>query len=97
MFLRAALILSEASGITLPAQAILPQPDGRSLVYRLVEDDRVAAQLVEVGQVLDSADAETSQVEILQGLQMGDQIVVAGAGYLKDGDRVNVTNLSPQN
>ncbi|MDJ0704041.1 MAG: efflux RND transporter periplasmic adaptor subunit [Leptolyngbyaceae cyanobacterium MO_188.B28] len=97
MFLRANLILSEAPGIAAPAQAILPQPDGGSLVYRLVEGELVVAQSVEVGQMLNGTDAETSQVEILQGLRAGDQIVVAGAGYLKDGDRVNVTNLPPDN
>ena len=95
MFLRASVILPEAPGLMVPAQAIAPQPNGSSLVYRLVEGDRVAAQSVETGEVLDGADAETSRVEILQGLQVGDRIVVAGAGYLKDGDRVNVVNLAP--
>jgi hypothetical protein len=29
-------------------------------------------------------------MEIKNGLKLGDRVVVAGAGYLKDGDRVQV-------
>jgi RND family efflux transporter MFP subunit len=102
MFLRATLILSQASSITVPAQAVLPQADGTSVVYRLGNGDGVSAQMVEVGQVLDSTAPGQSQLEIVTGLQLGDRIVVAGAGYLKDGDQVEVieelgTNLPMAN
>lgn len=98
MFLRATVILSETVGKTVPAQAVVPQADGSSLVYRLIEgegNDRVTLQPVQIGQVLDGTDADSSRLEIVQGLDVGDRIIVAGAGYLKDGDRVNVSTVLP--
>jgi multidrug efflux pump subunit AcrA (membrane-fusion protein) len=40
---------------------------------------------ITVGEVIGSAN-----VEIINGLKIGDRVVVAGAGYLKDGDKVQV-------
>ncbi len=92
MFLRAALTLSSAQGLTVPAQAVLPQVDGSAIVYRLEADDRVVAQAVEVGERMGNGNLETAQVEIKQGLNAGDRVVVAGASYVKDGDRVSVVS-----
>ncbi|MEW6491563.1 MAG: efflux RND transporter periplasmic adaptor subunit [Cyanobacteriota bacterium] len=85
MFLQAAITTSSASGLTLPAKAMLPQADGSSIVYQLQKDDTVKAQPVQVGEILSG-----EQVEIKSGLSAGDRIVVKGAPYLKDGDKVEV-------
>lgn len=85
MFLRAALILDSRSGVTIPTAAVLPQPDGSSAVYVVQADDTVTAQTITVGDVLSG---ESPKVEVLQGLNPGDRIVVAGASYLNEGDRV---------
>lgn len=85
MFLRGSVVTATQSGLVLPAQAVLPQPDGRVLVYRLDADDRVAALPVVMGKLLPQ-----ERVEIRQGLKIGDRIVVIGAAYLGDGDRVEV-------
>ncbi len=85
MFVRAAIMTTSASGITVPAKAVLPQPDGSAIVFLLAAEDKVKAQTVEVGEVQGS-----SSMEIKNGLKQGDHVVVAGAGYLKDGDRVQV-------
>lgn len=90
MFLQAGLVTSVASSLTVAADAVLPQPDGTAWVYRVVEGDRVEAVTVELGELLDSSDPSQSRVEIREGLSAGDQVVVAGAGYLRDGDRINV-------
>jgi HlyD family secretion protein len=98
MFLRGAILTAARQGLSLPSEAVLPQPDGRMIVYRLKAAGQaaggaskqgrsatVAAQFVEIGEVLPNA-----QIEIKQGLNAGDQVVVKGAAYLGEGDRVEV-------
>lgn len=92
MFLRASISTATAQGLKVPAKAILPQPDGSSIVYKLVGEDKVQAQPVEVGQISGGAvgDLTAAKVEVKKGLKAGDRVVIDGAGYLKDGDRVKV-------
>lgn len=94
MFLRAALTTSTAEGLTVPAKAVLPQSDGSSIVYRLTDNDIVEAQPVTVGQITDSvgSDLSNANIEIKDGLEVGDPVVVDGAAYLKNGDRVKVVD-----
>ncbi|MGQ4648481.1 efflux RND transporter periplasmic adaptor subunit [Lyngbya aestuarii] len=85
MFLKAAITTSEAKGLTLPSKAVLPQSDGSAIVYQVSADDTVKAQSVEMGEIL-----ANEQVEIKSGLSVGDRVVVKGAAYLKDGDKIEV-------
>ncbi|MFP4100081.1 efflux RND transporter periplasmic adaptor subunit [Coleofasciculus sp.] len=87
MFLRASITTSAAPGLTLPAKAILPQSDGSAIAYIVQPDNTVKAQPVEVGELLGN-----NRVEIKSGLSGSDGVVVKGAAYLKDGDKVNVVN-----
>ena len=92
MFLRASISTATAQGLKVPAKAIVPQPDGSSIVYKLVGEDKVQAQPVEVGEISGGAvgDLTAAKVEVKKGLKAGDRVVISGAGYLKDGDRVKV-------
>jgi HlyD family secretion protein len=92
MFLRASISTATTQGLKVPAKAILPQSDGGAVVYKLVGEDKVQAQSVEVGEISGGAvgDLTNAKVEVKKGLKVGDRVVVAGAGYLKDGDRVKV-------
>ena len=92
MFLRASISTATAQGLKVPAKAILPQSDGSSIVYKLVGEDQVLAQPVKVGEITGGAvgDLTDAKVQIKDGLNAGDRVVVSGAGYLKDGDRVKV-------
>jgi HlyD family secretion protein len=92
MFLRASISTATAQGLKVPAKAVLPQSDGGAVVYKLVGEDKVLAQPVEVGAISGGAvgDLTDAKVEVKKGLKAGDRVVVAGAGYLKDGDRVKV-------
>ncbi|MEG4628864.1 efflux RND transporter periplasmic adaptor subunit [Microcoleus sp. AR_TQ3_B6] len=92
MFLRASVSTATAQGLKVPAKAILPQSDGSSMVYKLVGEDKVQAQPVEVGEISGGAvgDLTAAKVQVKKGLKAGDRVVIAGAGYLKDGDRVKV-------
>jgi RND family efflux transporter MFP subunit len=87
MFARAAITTTTMAGVTVPNKAVLPQPDGSMIVFLLAGEDKVQARKVEVGEVI-----QGGTVEIKTGLKSGDRIVVAGAGYLKDGDRIRIAN-----
>ena len=87
MFARAAIATTTATGVTVPTKAVLPQSDGSSIVFLLSGEDKVQARKVEVGEVVNGGN-----VEIKNGLKQGDRIIVAGAGYLKDGDRVRIAS-----
>lgn len=92
IFLRATIVTGQVQGLTVAARAVLPQANGRTLVYRLEGRDTVRAQTVEVGETLGGGDATTAKIEIKSGLNLGDRVVVKGAGYLKNGDRVFVVS-----
>ncbi len=98
MFARAAITTNTAMGISVPAKAVLPQADGKAIVFTLSREDTeksealkkvsvyvVRATSVQVGEIIRGGD-----VEIRQGLKPDDRVVTAGAPYLKDGDRVQV-------
>ncbi|MEG3894553.1 MULTISPECIES: efflux RND transporter periplasmic adaptor subunit [unclassified Microcoleus] len=98
MFLRASISTATARGLKVPAKAILPQSDGSAVVYKLVGEDKVQAQPVQVGEISGGAvgDLTAAKVEVKKGLKAGDRVVIAGAGYLKDGDRVKVVPSSAE-
>jgi RND family efflux transporter MFP subunit len=83
MFLEGAIITKTATSQTIPMEAVLPQADGTSLIYVLQADNTVRSQRVKIGEIM--ADR---RVEILEGLNPGDQVIVKGGAYLKDGDAV---------
>jgi multidrug efflux pump subunit AcrA (membrane-fusion protein) len=62
--------------------------DGYSYVFVLKDNDTVERRRVETGAV------RTDQIEVIEGIQSGDMIVGKGAGFLKDGDVVNVSSES---
>jgi HlyD family secretion protein len=91
MFLTADIQVGSRSGLTIPAEALVPQPDGSLRVYVVGDDGMAIARSVETGVRLPNGDGGTVPVEILSGLQAAEQVVVAGASYLQDGDPVTVT------
>lgn len=72
-------------GLAVPQKAVQPQSDGSALVFMLSGEDIVRARKVEVGEPLNGG-----LVEIKSGVKAGDKVVVDGAGYVKDGDKVRV-------
>ncbi|MBD1913356.1 efflux RND transporter periplasmic adaptor subunit [Leptolyngbya sp. FACHB-16] len=90
LFLRAAVTVQTAQAMTIPADAVLPQNDGNSIVYVLQDDNTVRATQVDVGVRTVSEDPNQTRVEIRKGLEIGDRVVVEGAGYVRDGDRVQI-------
>jgi HlyD family secretion protein len=90
MFLTAEIQSGQRSGLTIPAKALLPQPDGSVRVYVLGPDQTAIARPVEIGARVPGAGEDGDRVEILQGLESGEQVIVAGASYVQDGDTVTV-------
>ena len=96
MFLKAAVTTDTAQATTVPAAAVLPQSEGKSIVYVL--DGEVArARSVEIGSRQTATDPNQSKIEIKSGLNPGDRVIVQGAGYVKDGDRVTIVGNSVSN
>ncbi|MDZ7961094.1 MAG: efflux RND transporter periplasmic adaptor subunit [Aulosira sp. DedQUE10] len=85
MFARAAITTNTALGMTVQQKAVQAQPDGSVIVFMLSGEDIVRAQKVELGEPI-----KGNRVEIKSGLKLGDRVIVSGAGYLKDGDKVLV-------
>lgn len=90
MFLRGEVATAIGQGLAIPTAAVLPQGDGSAVVYRIKPDRTVNAVPIKTGEVLPG-----QWIEVKEGLQAGDAIVVKGAPYLKDGDRVQVTAQAP--
>ena len=85
MFARGDIEISRAMAFTVPLQSVV-SADGYSYVFVLKHDNRVERRHVETGGVHDS------EIEVSSGLEAGDMVVGKGAGFLKDGDLVNVSS-----
>lgn len=92
MFARGEFTLGSGNGVTLPQQAVVVR-DGFSYVFQVKPDGRVAQLKVKTGRYLQD------QVEITEGISLQDEVVVAGAGFLNEGDLVRIarTETVPHN
>lgn len=88
MFLQATIVTTNRQGVAIPFTAVLPQDNGEFIVYLLNTDDTVQMKTVEVGERIPSNEGKPDQIEIVSGLQTDTSVVVEGAAYLQDGDKV---------
>lgn len=88
MFASGQFALGASDAMTLPQQAIVVR-DGFSFVFRLNADQHVSQVKVQPGRRLGD------RIEVLGGLNPGTDVVVRGAGFLNDGDLVNVVVDGP--
>lgn len=82
MFARVQLLFSQDEALMLPEAALAPSGDAQ-YVYRV--RDGVAQRIA-----VDIGERRDGMVEILSGLQAGDQVIVAGLQRVTDGARVSV-------
>ena len=75
--------IAQTAALSVPAASVVIR-DGRSYVFRLEQSNVVAAQAVTVGRRHDG------RIEIKDGLRAGQRVAVNGAGFLNDGDVVQV-------
>jgi len=85
MFARGEIEITRAMAFTVPLQSVV-SADGYSYVFVLKPDNTVERRRIETAGVRDS------EIEVTGGLESGDMIVGKGAGFLKDGDLVNVSS-----
>jgi RND family efflux transporter MFP subunit len=83
MFASGQFQLGASDAMTVPQQAIVVR-DGFSFVFRINADRHVSQIKVQPGRRLGD------RIEVLGGLKTETQIVVRGAGFLNDGDLVNI-------
>ena len=86
MFARGEFQLGSSSALTVPQQAVVVR-DGFAYVYR-VTGDRVSQQKVMLGRRIGD------RIEVREGLADDAVLVAAGAGFLNDGDLVQVVPAS---
>ncbi len=90
LFARVDLGLSVQRGVAMvPEEAVLERADG-PVVFRLVDGQRVQRVRVRTGERRDG------YVEIREGLDLGDRVVVRGHAELVDGARVTRVETGPQ-
>ncbi len=85
MFVNAAIIVQQKDSVlTVPPEVVLSQMGGR-FVY-IVEGETAKKRIVQVG--LETKD----RIEIIDGIQVGEQIVVKGFETLRDGSKVKIAD-----
>jgi len=86
MYVAGRVLLTESPALTVPAASVVIR-DGRSYVVKLQNHETVAPVSL---QPVDTGRRQGAEIEIIQGLSDTDLIVVDGAGFLNDGDLVQV-------
>lgn len=83
MFARGQIEVSQGQALVVPLNAMVSS-DGYHYVYIVNADRTVRRQVIKTGVI------QGDNIEVLEGLEPGTAIVTSGAGFLKDGDLVNV-------
>lgn len=82
-FAEGRLAIGMAEVLTIPAEAVVRR-DGRAYVFLVDQDQRARERLVALGV------AVGTDIEVLDGLALGEAVVARGAGFLNDGDLLRV-------
>lgn len=84
MYANGRIELNQSDALIIPADSVVIR-DGRTSVF-VLNKEQVQQVSVSTGR------RQAGQIEILQGMKLGDQVVVRGAGFLNDGDLVKVVS-----
>jgi RND family efflux transporter MFP subunit len=86
-FARGEIEIGRGPGFTVPLESVV-SADGYSYVFIVRPDNTVERRRIETGAVLGDS------IEVVSGVQGNESVVIKGAGFLKDGDLVNVGTVS---
>ena len=87
VYVEGRIVTGDGEVLTIPTAAIV-QRDGHSYVFSVNDKQQATRHRVRTGQALQGRTA------ILEGLKAGDKVVVDGAGFLGEGDRVRVVDAT---
>jgi HlyD family secretion protein len=87
MFARVEIAVESNLVLTVPLRALVWR-EAKAHVFKIGSDSLVSLTEVRIGR------GATDKVEVLRGVDVGDRIVTQGAGFLNDGDAVNVETAS---
>jgi RND family efflux transporter MFP subunit len=87
MFAQGQIVLGSATVPMLPSLAVVER-DGHRYAFVLGEQGVVTQRRIEVGQTFGE------RIEIVDGIEPAEQVVIEGAAFLSDGDRVRVVAAS---
>ncbi|WP_158665280.1 efflux RND transporter periplasmic adaptor subunit [Ensifer adhaerens] len=73
------------------AESALVWRDGTSSVFVVADDGKAAARAIETGT------RSSGRVTVLSGLEGGERVVIAGAGFLTDGNTVRLSPAEAEN
>jgi len=76
------ILIGNATAITVPSAGLVIK-DGKTWIFR-VKNNSAEQVLVNIGRRLQN------EIEIVSGINVGDTLVLEGAGFLNDGDKVSV-------
>jgi RND family efflux transporter MFP subunit len=89
MFARGEIEISRSTASTLPLSSVVVR-DGYSYVFVVSGASDVERRRIETGTVRDG------QVEVIAGLKPNERVVERGAGFLKDGDHINIVESNEE-
>jgi membrane fusion protein (multidrug efflux system) len=88
MFMHVELILAEREAVTIPEEAVVAE--GSATFVFTTEDGRAQRREVELGQ------RDLGRVEVLDGLEAGEQVVASGLQRLRDGAAVEIRGATEE-
>ncbi|MBU1298887.1 MAG: efflux RND transporter periplasmic adaptor subunit [Bacteroidetes bacterium] len=86
MFARVMIKTGDIDALIIPRSALIKQLGTNILYTYIIENDAAKRREVTLGKEMDAI------VEVLSGLEIGNQLVVKGMGRLKDGSRVQIVS-----
>lgn len=90
MFARLRILIKNIpDAITVPSEAVVVTPTGDRLTF-VIEDGKAFRRKVE------TSIEEAGRIQIVKGIQAGDQVIVAGNEKLKDGTEIQVREAAGQ-
>jgi len=81
LFYHADIDLGKTMALVVPSKAVMSRND-KEVVF-LFQGNKGVMRYVKVGEPLSNG-----QIEIISGLKAGDEVIISGAGFMKDGDVV---------
>lgn len=87
MFAEGRIALGQSGALLIPVDAVVRR-DGRAFAFVVDDENRVRERGLEVGNTFGN------DIEVLEGLSVGESVVARGAGFLGDGDLVKVVDAA---